>query len=357
MKILSIIASAELAGAERHVETVARVVPAQHEIVALAPGPMVERWRGTGAAVHVIPAEGKFPVGALPRLAALVRRVAPDVVHAHTPKANLLASLALPRGGPPFVMTVHGSHRQFAAARWMPAGAYLWADRRAARAAAAVVCVCAADRRELAEAGFPAPRLVVVPNGVEDQEGWPVRRDRGRPRVIAWAGRLSAEKRPELAIAVASRLRGHPRLGGFRLVGDGPLRASIVRRCPAVGVRHETGRPGLGSLWTEADILLNTSSSEGMSLGILEAMAAGVPVVATGVGGTPEAVGAGGRIVPPGRDGTVIAELAAAIRVLLEDDEAWEQASRAARERFLAEFGADRMGRRLLALYEGLSRA
>lgn len=357
MKVLSIIASAELAGAERHVETIARVVPAHHEIVALAPGPMVERWRGTGAEVHVIPAEGKFPVRALPRLAALIRRIAPNVVHAHTPKANALAALAVPRGRVAFVMTVHGSHRQFAAARWTPAGAYLWADRRAARAASAVLCVCGADRRELVDAGFPASRLVILPNGVEDQEGWPVRRERGRPRVVAWAGRLSAEKRPELAIAVASRLRGHPRLGGFRMVGDGPLRASILRRCPAVGIRHETGRPGLGSLWNESDILLNTSSSEGMSLSILEAMAAGLPVVATGVGGTPEAVGSGGRIVPPGGDGAVIAELAAAIRVLLEDDDAWEQAARAARERYQAEFGADLMGRRLLELYEGLSRA
>ncbi len=136
------------------------------------------------------------------------------------------------------------------------------------------------------------------------------------------------------------------------MIGDGPLRPSLARRASMIGVRLEPARPGLASLWPEADIFLNTSSSEGLSLAILEALAAGVPVVATAVGGNPEAVGNGGIVVPAGgRDGEIIAQLAAAVRSLIDDPAAWRAASIAARARYEAEFRVEIMGKRLLEVY------
>lgn len=357
MKILTVIGSADAAGAERHVEAVVRSVRGEHIVIALAPGPMLASWQAAGARVEICPAAGKFPFAAVPLVRRAIASHAPEIVHAHTPKANLIASLALSRGGPPFVITIHGSHRQFASARWTPSVVYLWSDRRAARRARAVICVCAADRRELAGVGFPSDRLELIPNGVPDHEGWPLTRPEDAPRTIAWAGRFSAEKRPNLALAVASRLRSHPRLAGFRMLGDGPLRPSIARRASAIGVRLEPPRPGLASLWSEADILLNTSSTEGMSLAVLEAMAAGVPVVATAVGGTAEAVGNGGITVPGGgSDSVVIANLSAAVRALIENPAAYRAAAAAARARYEAEFRVEIMGSRLEELYRRLAR-
>lgn len=360
MRIVSVIASADWAGAEVHVEHVARYVAGEHVIIALAEGPMLDRWRATGAEVLVLPAPGKFPWTATMVLARRLVDLRPDVVHAHTPKANLLTAIALTRGGlrgrVPFVMTVHGSHRQFASARLIPSRVYRWADLWAASIASAVVAVCESDRRELVAAGFPETRLEVIANGVPDQSDFPRRFSPEAPRSVVWAGRFSAEKRPLLALSVAAHLGHHPRLAAFRLVGDGPRRALLVRRASMGDVRVESSRPGLASLWADTDVLLNTSSTEGLSLAILEALAAGVPVVATRVGGNPEAVGDGGVLIPDGgrSESALAAELAAVIRGLIEDDVAYAAAAQAARARYEARFRVETMATLLTALYARL---
>jgi glycosyltransferase involved in cell wall biosynthesis len=151
----------------------------------------------------------------------------------------------------------------------------------------------------------PARRIAVVPNGIEVGARPP--RDRSRPlrRAITVAN-LRPEKGHDVLIdAVAARGREWPDLE-FQIVGDGPCRRSLEERARVRGVSgrfHFAGeRLDVLSLLSEADLFVLPSRTEALSNAVMEAMAAGLPVIATGVGGTPELIedGVSGWLVAPG---------------------------------------------------------
>lgn len=332
MKLLTLIASADIGGAEMHVDHIVRHVRAEHAVVALADGAMVPRWTRSGAEVIVLPARGKIPLGAVRGLRRILERVEPDVMHTHTPKANLMGALAAT--GMPRVMTVHGSHEQFRSSRGLPVSCYRLADRWAARAARAVIAVSRADRDELLARGFSAERLRVVPNGVPD----PLTRRSADAREILWIGRFSPEKRPGMMVGIADLIDAP-----LRMIGSGTAPAPATSR-----LIMEPPRVPLAEVWPGASILVNTSLSEGASLVILEALAAGVPVVAPRVGGNAEIVGDAGLLVAADAG---VREFAEAIGKLLSDPPRLAELSRAARARYEAHYRVEQMAAALEALY------
>ncbi len=138
------------------------------------------------------------------------------------------------------------------------------------------------------------------------------------------------------------------------IVGDGPSRPDLERLRRQLRLeRHVTfhgARPDARSLLAQAKLFVQSSLSEGISLTLLEAMAAGVPIVATRVGGTPEVVNHGvtGLLVPPGEP----AALAAAMLTMLGDSDLAEGMSRSARMRAEHEFNLRKMTASYEALYE-----
>ncbi len=348
LRVLTVIGSADVGGAEVHVEHVARHVSAEHAVVALSDGPMIERYRRAGAETVVLDAPGKMPLKAVPELARLVARFSPDVVHTHTPKANLLGALAGIRA--PRIMTIHGSHRQFASSRAIPAAWYAWADLWASRGASRVVAVCEADRRELIGKGFNSSRTVVVRNGVPDAFG-----DRAhRPdaaRDVVWIGRFSAEKDPREMVSIARLVAGHPGIGRIRMIGAGPLADELSNEgLPCLVI--EPLKESLSDVFGSALALVNTSRSEGASLTILEALSAGVPVVASAVGGTPEIVGGAGVMVARDRpDDDRQALFAGALKRLAEDEAFRLDCARAARARYRESFTIEAMASALESMY------
>lgn len=337
MKVLTVISSADIGGAEIHLEHVLRNLEAIHLVVALAEGPMLERYEAAGADVFLLPTPGKMPIKTLGDLEKIVEIQRPDIIHTHTPKANLMGGML--SGRKRRIMTIHGSHRQFAASRTIPAAWYRWADLWAARNAEKIIAVCEADHRELLASGFPSARTIVINNGVPDYIG----RLYGKPDgEILWIGRFSPEKAPETMVAAAKMLVSHPKVARIRMIGGG---ADIYSDNPKITI--ELPRETLNDLWPNAAMLVNTSRSEGASLVILEALAAGVPVVASNAGGNPELVGRAGIIV----DGDDAALYAAAIKNLMENSELRDTFAKAARERYLERFRVETMIEKLRALY------
>lgn len=219
-------------------------------------------------------------------LAAYLARVGAGAIHLHTFASHVLGTRAGLRAGVPVVRTEH-SRRVYD--NWLCRPFSSWSLRRAAH----VVTVSEQLRRVIAQR-FPALRapVTVIGNGVRLPPWLPV------PPVSAGAGwlRLSLVARLEPRKAVDLALRAVARVPHtcLDIVGDGPLRADLERLSSALGlgqrVRFWGYRSDPDSVVRATDIALCSSRTEGMPLGLLEAMALGRPVVAVPVGGVPEIV-------------------------------------------------------------------
>jgi glycosyltransferase involved in cell wall biosynthesis len=155
-------------------------------------------------------------------------------------------------------------------------------------------------KRKLVGHGFEGKRIRVVHPGVDlDRFRWRESPRRER-EIIGFLGRLEPVKNPKLFLEIASQCKERGFAGQFWLIGDGRLRNSIRDEIERRGLsEHVLMKPetsNVESLLKELDILLVTSLSEGLPLSILEAMATGVPVIASRVGGVSE-------VVDDGRDG------------------------------------------------------
>jgi glycogen(starch) synthase len=284
-----------------------------------------------------------------------------DLVHVHCGEdlAVLpLAWLAARRHGCPLVVTVHLSVRH-ALRPVTPRGALLRAaggtvERWLLPGADAVIALTPSTARMLRGDGIPAGRVHVIPPGYDPAlfaaaaaaadpfPGLP------RPRV-AYLGRLAPQKDVGTLLEVFARLPAGTRL---LLVGDGPDRAALARRAQAFGGRvHFAGfvpHAAVPAVLAHVDLLVLPSLYEDLSSALIEAMAAGLPVVATRVGGTADLVrdGVNGLLVAP-RDP---AALAAAISQVLTDPAAAARLSAAA-QHTAAGYAWPDLARKVLDVY------
>jgi glycosyltransferase involved in cell wall biosynthesis len=231
-----------------------------------------------------------------------------------------------------------------------------WMDR--------VVCVSEAQARKVRRAGVPERRILVIRNAIRTErfaEPDPVFRTRllslfptPPERVVGAAGRLSPEKGFGVLIESARRvLREEPNTG-IVLFGDGPLRGSLERQIESAGL---TGRFVLAGFRADLDhyipwfdVMTLPSFTEGLPNVVLEACAAGVPVVATAVGGTPEVIedGENGYLTSPGDPDC----LASCLLAALESDDARRGMGQRGQQRVREEFTFEaqaRLYRRLFA--------
>jgi glycosyltransferase involved in cell wall biosynthesis len=290
----------------------------------------------------------------------------PDVVHTHLSKAGALGRTAAAAVGvPTIVHTFHGHH--FDAGRLLALGSRS-VERRLSRITSAVVCLSERQRRDLVERHrvVPADRAVVIGPGFDvasfrgsaDRANAAAIRQRlspdGQPLVL-WLGRFVTPKDPLALIAAVT----HASPGAFRLVlaGDGPLLRAARRRARALVAAGRVVFAGPvrdAATWIAAsDLVVLSSRSEGTPLALLEAMAIGVPVVSTSVGGVSDVVDDGrtGLLVPPANApalGYTIERLArdSALRVRLGAAAAAEVESR---------FGAARLVSETASLYRRLA--
>lgn len=238
-------------------------------------------------------------------------RIGVDVLFCHGYKAGLLGRIAARRARIPVAAVSRGWTYESWKIR-----VYELLDRINLRWMDRVVCVSEGQARKVRRAGVPARKVVVIPNAIDarrfddpdpaaraELEGLfprPVR------RIVGAAGRLSPEKGFSVLIdAAAQVIRSDPDVG-FVLFGDGALRPSLTAQIAVLGLADRFVLAGfrrdLDRLLPGLDLLVQSSYTEGMPNVVLEACAAGVPIIATAVGGTPEILGEGlgGQLVPPG---------------------------------------------------------
>jgi glycosyltransferase involved in cell wall biosynthesis len=237
---------------------------------------------------------------ALVELVRLCRKLRPDIVHAHSSKAGVLGRLAAWLARVPVrVLSVHGW--SFAAYGGLAGRLYLWIERLMRPLTTTVVCVAEATRAQgiAARACEPA-RTVVIHNAVDVGTFGGGAHASGPPCIVS-VGRFAYPK-DFASLIDALALTG----GDYRaaLVGDGPelpeVAASVEARGLASRVELLGAREDVAGVLGRSDIFVLSSLSEGFPVSILEAMAAGLPVVATAVGGVAEAVvdGETGLLVP-----------------------------------------------------------
>lgn len=344
-----------------------------HVVTRPAPGHPAREERG-GVEIHRVglarggPAASVAYVGLAARaVAALGDRV--EVVHAHqllSPASAAVAAAAL--RGPPFVVTAHASGAigdVACLARQGPLGrGRLLALRHLA---AAFVAVSSPIRAELEGAGVPTGLVRSIPNGVDTGRFAPaeptarrrIRRALALPPVpaVVYAGRLSPEKGVDVLVDAWAEARRRGLVGTLCLVGDGPERGALERRARDHGVlgavRFAGATDDVAPWLAAADAFALPSRTEGLSVALLEAMASGLPVVATDVGGTRDAAGGAALLVPPGSPGA----LADALAAVLDDPGRASALGEAARRRVVSRFGIERVARRHLELYREVADA
>jgi glycogen synthase len=270
-----------------------------------------------------------WAVAAAPAALRAVPRV--DVVHAHQGEDLAVLPLGLAaarRHGCPLVVTLHTSvahtlRRPGLRGRVLRVlGGRL--ERAVVRQADAVITLTTRTASALTAGGIPAERLHVIPSGFDPVLFGEDTADPfpgvGRPR-IGYVGRLAPQKRPDLLVEAFGRMTARAELV---VVGDGPDRAlvtALAARSPAADRITTTGfvaHEAVPAVLRALDVLVLPSAYEEMGSVLVEAMAAGLPVVASDVGGIPTVVrnGCNGLLVPPGD----VAALAAALdRVVAEE--------------------------------------
>jgi sugar transferase (PEP-CTERM/EpsH1 system associated) len=326
-------------------------------------GEFAARLRPADARVHEMGLRGGNDLALPLRLACLFRRTAPDIVHTRNAEAFFYGVLGARLAGVPAV--VHSEH-----GRTLPdKPRRMWLQRRLTPLADAVFAVSAQLRDDLVRhVRLPAARIEVLHNGV-DLAGFAAgdagRRARARDRlgvspdqpVVGSVGRLAAVKNYALLLRAFAALAA-PR-GVLALVGEGPERAALERLGAELGLgdrlRLLGHRDDVRELLPGLDVFVLPSLSEGMSNTLLEAMACGVAVVASAVGGNAE-------IVRDGSDGLLfdsgdLEGLIGRLRLLTDAPPRRAELARAARARVEQEFGFDAMIRRYEDLYRRLLRA
>ncbi len=320
-------------------------------------GATAHRLRAGGVEVTNLDMRHKRDGRVLPRLWRLLRRERPVILHAFLFHANLLACVVGRMAGVPIVVVSERSMGLDSRARYT-------VSRLIAPLADRVIAVSPAVRDFIVQrVGIPANKALVIPNGVDvarfasarpiDRTAWGLPAD---TPLIGAVMRLDPAKGGETLVRAMAALPHAPRSAHAVIVGDGPQRGAWESLAQALGVRqriHFVGHQADVPAWLAAcDVFVQPSDREGMPNAVLEAMAAGRPVVATAVGGTPDVVVDGETgLLAPRRDP---AALAWAIQSLLDDPALAQAMGAAGRQRVEQHFSIAAVVSQTETLYEAL---
>lgn len=373
-RVLEIIPTLDRAGAEKQLLLLAADLPREefevHVCVLTRLGPLWPEYQAAGVPVTVIGKAWKFDPLALLRLWRVLRRVRPHLVHTWIFAANAYGRVAarLARVG----CLVAGER---CVDLWKGT-LELAIDRWLARHTACIVANSPAVRDFYIQRGLPPDKFEVIPNGVPPLRIAPAPRgqvlaEMGLPRtarLIALVGRLWPQKRVQDAIWAMDLLRVYPYDVHLLVIGDGPLRRQLERLAAQVDrpnhIHFLGQRSDVLRLLPHCEMLWSPSAFEGQSNAILEAMAAGIPVVATDIPGTRDLVvhGQTGLLIPtPPRaaqmatiNDVVVRGLCRHTRHLLENPDLARRLGSAGQQRVQTHFSVERMVHSYAALYRRL---
>jgi glycosyltransferase involved in cell wall biosynthesis len=308
---------------------------------------------------------------AVVRLAALIRRVRPQIVHTHTAKAGAVGRLAAVLAGdarPPIV--VHTFHGHVLRGYFDPVRSFGFRllERRLAGLSTALVAVSPEVRDDLVRLGVaPREKFTVVRVGIELEDRVApeangrveTRRLMGIPPerfTVGWIGRMTAVKRTDDVLLAFRALRERGVEATLCMVGDGPDRGEVERRAHDLGIMRDTLFLGyqedVAPFYAAFDAMVLASGNEGTPVSAIEALAAGRPVVATRVGGVPDVVrdGEDGFLVETG----AVDDIAEALGRLAADPSLRRRLGETGRARVLPRYSVGRLIDDVDRLYRSL---
>ena len=308
-----------------------------------------------GLPLHALPMAGEADLLFPPRFRSLIRETAPDLVHLHSRRgADILGGLGARWAGVPVVLTRRVDNPEPA---WIVGAKYRLFDR--------IITISEAIREVLVREGLDPDRIRCVHSALDiDPEQMPCRRDAfmeefdfsPENQVVGMAAQFIPRKGHDILLqAIPAVLREHPE-ARFLLFGRGPLHEEISQKVVAEGLENEVRVPGfredLPNILPCLSALVHPATTEGLGIIILQAAAAGLPVVASAAGGIPEAVvhGETGLLVPPGDPEA----LGSALSSILDDPAEARRMGNRGRHRIRTEFSVDRMVEGNLGVYREL---
>jgi glycosyltransferase involved in cell wall biosynthesis len=308
---------------------------------------------------------------AILRLARLIRRVRPHILHTHTAKAGAVGRLAaLLAGDARPLIVVHTFHGHVLRGYFDPlrTAGFRLLERWLATKTTALVAVSPQVRDDLVSLGVaPRERFVVVRLGIELEQRVAAEQDgRGESRrvlgigpdrfAVGWIGRMTGVKRTDDVLRAFRRLRDRGVDACLCMIGDGPDRPAVERRAHELGLMRDTLFLGyqeeVAPFYAAFDAMILPSINEGTPVSAIEALAAGRPVVATRVGGVPDVVreGEDGFLVEPGD----VDALADRLARLAADPELRERLGAAGRARVVPRYSVERLVDDIDLLYRSL---
>jgi glycosyltransferase involved in cell wall biosynthesis len=368
MKVLYIIGGLGVGGAERQllylVKEMARF--ADVTVVSLSGSDIGLRSEFeclTGVQIVLCPKRPGIDPTLIPRLVAMLRRERPAIVHTYLRTANYWGRAAAWLAGTPVRIA---AERNIEVER---GGLANLLDRMLSSVTDRVVVNANAIRDYLVSMeGLDPVKIEVIHNGVQgspvivEPEVQSMRRELGlggHEHVVAFVGRLVPQKNPGLFLEMAQTILRSGLKCGFLLVGDGPLRVSLVDQALALGIQDAVRFTGVRNdvprIFRVIDLLVLTSDWEGLPNVVLEALAAGVPVVATDVGGVRELLidGVTGYVVPRQNLPTLVDRVVG----MLNDQDFRTACGQRGREYAQSNFSISVMVGRTVVLYNTLLRS
>ena len=361
-RILHIIPTLDPNGAEKQLTVLAAGLPRErfevHVFALTRGGPLEEPLRRAGLPLCVIGKRWKIDPAALVRLKRHIDRLKPDLVHTWLFAGNSYGRAAALWAGVPRLVAA-----ERCVDRWK-SGHELAIDRRLARRTDRIVVNSRAVQDFYIARGLPAEKFVVIPNGVGPAAASGTTREEllhelGLPpeiKLIGAVGRLWPQKRVKELVWAASQLCALRDDIHLLIIGDGPQRPALERYRRLMQVEdhvHFLGtRTDVPRLLPHFDCFWLASAYEGQSNALMEAMAAGVPVVATDIPENRELVvsGQSGYLEPL----DVRSAFARRTLTILEDADLARRLGEAGRERMQRDFSIERMVDRYAAMYGGI---
>jgi len=376
VRILQIITRLHVSGPALHaVLLTARLSEAGHETI-LVGGPVskgadnIETYAEPyHVAPHVIPDLQRTTNlianwRAYRELAQLIKDYQPDIVHTHTTTAGFLGRIAARQAGVPVIVhTLHAHPFRGYYTRWQ-SFLFVLLERIAARVSDSIITLSEGLRRELADRYHITrkSRITVLPLGFDLDKFAKTKRKQGEflekfnipadAPLVGIVGRLVPVKNHRLFLRAAVLIREQMPDVRFVIVGDGSLQTKLIQQAEDAGISDAVIFAGwqqdMPPIYSDLDVLVLSSWNEGTPVPIIEAIAAGCPVVATRVGGVPD-------LLDGGKLGTLVASddsksLAHAVVETLNNPPDMTEAQ----AMMLKRYGIDRLVKDLDSLYRGL---
>ncbi|MFA5339471.1 MAG: glycosyltransferase family 4 protein [Candidatus Omnitrophota bacterium] len=305
--------------------------------------PLASEARNSGLRVEIVKLKGKFDRSSIGRLRNILLTNKIDILHANEYRSDIIGFLAARHTNARTIATAHG---------WLyidpKIKLYEWIDSMFLRAFDEVIAVSGAMKNELAKAGIPQDKLKIIENALDYSDirsgaGSDIRKEIGagpETIIVGSVGRLSLERGYEYLLDAAKEILGKCSDIKFLIAGDGDLKNSLIARAQRLGIKEKIVflgfRKDVKNVYAALDIFVSSSLRESFGLALVEAMAAGKPVVATAVGIAQEIIknGDNGLLVKPGS----AEEIGKAMLILFSDDnkrmEMGDSARRTIEDRF-----------------------